>query len=165
MRHGRTGTLHAWEQKASHLTSRPSRRVSAATRPSAPCWRPGRVGGALRDGSGPFQHGLPGTSYACAAALAVQQVIRDDGLLEQVQQRGALLERLLVEWLGSHRHVGAIRGRGLLLLMKPSPKKQNSLGADPIFHKTRGSLLRHHRLVRREWHDMRSVGKNLQAGR
>ena len=50
---------------------------------------------------------------ACAAALAVQQTIREDGLLAQVRERGALLEQRLTERLGNHRHVGDIRGRGL----------------------------------------------------
>jgi len=57
----------------------------------------GRVVGALRDGSGAFQHGHTYLAHptACAAALAVQQVIREDGLLARVREQGALLERLL----------------------------------------------------------------------
>ena len=72
---------------------------------------------ALRDGSGAFLHGHTYLAHptACAAALAVQQVIRRDGLLEQVRARGALLEQRLQERLGNHRHIGDIRGRGLFL--------------------------------------------------
>jgi len=54
---------------------------------------------------------------ACAAALAVQQVIRRDGLLDNVKQMGARLRRRLVERFDDHAHVGDIRGRGLF---KPS---------------------------------------------
>jgi adenosylmethionine-8-amino-7-oxononanoate aminotransferase len=50
---------------------------------------------------------------ACAAAVAVQQVIADDRLLDNVKAMGALLEQRLVERFGNHRHVGDIRGRGL----------------------------------------------------
>ena len=50
---------------------------------------------------------------ACAAALAVQQVIERDGLLARVRESGATLEGLLKETLGSHANVGDIRGRGL----------------------------------------------------
>jgi adenosylmethionine-8-amino-7-oxononanoate aminotransferase len=50
---------------------------------------------------------------ACAAALAVQQVIRDDDLITNVRRRGESLERRLREALGAHPHVGDIRGRGL----------------------------------------------------
>ncbi|MFN0178610.1 MAG: aspartate aminotransferase family protein [Gemmatimonadales bacterium] len=50
---------------------------------------------------------------ACAAALAVQEVIRDDDLIANVRRRGESLERRLREALGAHPHVGDIRGRGL----------------------------------------------------
>ncbi len=69
----------------------------------------------MRDGSGAFQHGHTYLAHpvACAAALAVQQVIQEDGLLARSAERGALLEQRLTERLGNHRHVGDIRGRGL----------------------------------------------------
>ncbi|HEM45942.1 MAG TPA: aminotransferase class III-fold pyridoxal phosphate-dependent enzyme, partial [Alphaproteobacteria bacterium] len=71
--------------------------------------------GAIRDGSGFFQHGhtYMGHATACAGALEVQRVIAEEGLLENVRAMGALLERQLTERLGNHRHVGDIRGRGL----------------------------------------------------
>ena len=52
---------------------------------------------ALRDESGAFQHGHTylADPIACAAALAVQQVIQEDGLLEQVQASATYLEQLL----------------------------------------------------------------------
>lgn len=69
----------------------------------------------ITQGSGFFQHGhtYMGHATACAGALAVQQIIRRDGLLEQVRQRGNELERALLDRLGNHAHVGSIRGRGL----------------------------------------------------
>jgi adenosylmethionine-8-amino-7-oxononanoate aminotransferase len=70
---------------------------------------------AMSAGSGFFQHGHTylGHPVACAAALAVQQVIERDGLLAKVRERGAQFERILRERLGGHPHVGDIRGRGL----------------------------------------------------
>ena len=69
----------------------------------------------MSQGSGFFQHGHTylGHPVACAAALAVQQVIERDGLLERVRAAGAQLESLKCGALGGHPHVGDIRGRGL----------------------------------------------------
>lgn len=50
---------------------------------------------------------------ACAAALEVQRIIREENLVENVRNTGAYLENLLHAHLDSHPHVGSIRGRGL----------------------------------------------------
>ncbi|MBX6746372.1 MAG: aminotransferase class III-fold pyridoxal phosphate-dependent enzyme, partial [Acetobacteraceae bacterium] len=50
---------------------------------------------------------------ACAAALAVQQVMAEEKLLDNVQAMGRRLEQRLTERLGNHRNIGDIRGRGL----------------------------------------------------
>ena len=50
---------------------------------------------------------------ACAAALAVQRVIAEDGLAANVPARGSYLRRRLEERFGNHPFVGDIRGRGL----------------------------------------------------
>jgi adenosylmethionine-8-amino-7-oxononanoate aminotransferase len=70
---------------------------------------------AIRDGSGFFQHGHTylGHPVACAAALAVQRVIRDEGLLARVMSLGNQLDQMLRERLAHHPNVGDIRGRGL----------------------------------------------------
>jgi adenosylmethionine-8-amino-7-oxononanoate aminotransferase len=52
---------------------------------------------------------------ACAAALAVQQVIERDGLLAQCRSRGERLMGRLRETFGNHPNVGDIRGRGLFI--------------------------------------------------
>jgi adenosylmethionine-8-amino-7-oxononanoate aminotransferase len=56
-----------------------------------------------------------GHPLACAAALAVQQVIRRDDLLANVRTQGAYLTRRLNERFGNHPFVGDVRGRGLFL--------------------------------------------------
>jgi adenosylmethionine-8-amino-7-oxononanoate aminotransferase len=74
----------------------------------------------LRNGSGAFLHGHTyiGHPVAAAAALAVQQAIARDGLLEQVRARGDYLRRQLVAAFGEHPHVGDIRGRGLFMALE-----------------------------------------------
>ena len=113
---GRTGTLHAWEQEGiAPDIQTVAKGLGGGYQPIGAMLATGRVVDALRDGSGAFQHGHTYLAHpvACAAALAVQQVIREDNLLPQVAERGALLDQRLTERLGNHRHVGDIRGRGL----------------------------------------------------
>ena len=52
---------------------------------------------------------------ACAAALAVQEVIARDKLLDNVSAAGAHLSRRLGERSGNHPNVGDVRGRGLFM--------------------------------------------------
>lgn len=69
----------------------------------------------IRNGSGFFQHGHTyiGHATACAAALAVQQRIESDHLLDNVTLMGEKLQQALIQALGDHPHIGDIRGRGL----------------------------------------------------
>jgi len=67
-------------------------------------------------------HGTVGTAHtyaghpvACAAALAVQRVMKREGLVEKVRRDGTYLRTCLEQALAGHDHVGDIRGRGLLL--------------------------------------------------
>ena len=87
----------------------------------------------LRDGSGAFQHGhtYMGHPVAAAAALAVQNVIRRDGLLGAVTTRGAAFRRMLRDAFGGHPHVGDIRGRGLLLALELVRDRDSKLPFEP----------------------------------
>jgi adenosylmethionine-8-amino-7-oxononanoate aminotransferase len=71
-------------------------------------------------GTGSFVNGHTYSAHAiaCAAALAVQGVIRDENLLERVRVAGARLRDALVERFGRHRHVGDVRGCGLLMAIE-----------------------------------------------
>jgi adenosylmethionine-8-amino-7-oxononanoate aminotransferase len=75
---------------------------------------------AFENGSGRFVHGHTylGHPMACAAALAVQRIIRRDGLVENVARRGEQLATKLHDAFGQHPHVGDIRGRGLFLALE-----------------------------------------------
>jgi adenosylmethionine-8-amino-7-oxononanoate aminotransferase len=113
---GRTGTLHAWEQEGiSPDIQAVAKGLGGGYQPIGAMLASGTIIDTIRQGSGAFQHGHTYLAHpmACAAALGVQQVIRDERLLDNVKTLGAHLERRLTERFGNHRHVGDIRGRGL----------------------------------------------------
>lgn len=113
---GRTGTLHACEQDgvAPDLMTI-AKGLGGGYAPIGAVLVGGGIIDTIAAGSGLFQHGHTyiGHPVSCAAALAVQRVIRRDGLLDNVVRQGDLLQRRLRERFGNHHHVGDIRGRGL----------------------------------------------------
>jgi adenosylmethionine-8-amino-7-oxononanoate aminotransferase len=113
---GRTGTLHACEQEGvvpDLMTI--AKGLGGGFQPIGAVLAQDRIVSAISQGSGFFQHGHTylGHPVACAAALAVQQVIDRDGLLLNVQLKGRSFQRMLGDRFESHPHVGDIRGRGL----------------------------------------------------
>ena len=112
---GRTGTLYACEQEGivPDLVCI-AKGLGAGYQPIGATLVQGRIHDAIASGSGFFQHGHTyiGHAVACAAALAVQRVFKERGLVERVRRLGPQLERRLKERLGAHPHVGDIRGRG-----------------------------------------------------
>lgn len=92
-----------------------------------------RIYDAIVGGSGFFQHGhtYMGHATACAAALAVQQVIERDGLLANVLERGEQLRRALWETLGDHPNLGDVRGRGLFVGVEFVADKATKTPLDP----------------------------------
>jgi adenosylmethionine-8-amino-7-oxononanoate aminotransferase len=113
---GRTGTLHASEQDgiAPDLMTI-AKGLGGGYQPIGAVLLSQRIFDAFASGSGLFQHGHTYICHpmACAAALAVQEVIARDNLLANVRSMGAHLSRRLGERFGNHPHVGDIRGRGL----------------------------------------------------
>ena len=131
---GRTGTMHAWEAEgAAPDIQAVAKGLGGGYQPIGAVLANARVVDPIRDGSGAFQHGHTYLAHpvACAAALAVQQVIQDDRLLEQVCARGALLEERLQDRFGNHRHVGDIRGRGLFLALELVADRAGKTTFDP----------------------------------
>jgi adenosylmethionine-8-amino-7-oxononanoate aminotransferase len=113
---GRTGTLHACEQEGvvpDLLVI--AKGLGGGYQPIGAVLAQAHLVDAFTRGSGLFQHGHTyiGHPTACAAALAVQQVMRRDHLLERVQRQGEGLRQRLRNAFGTHRQVGDIRGRGL----------------------------------------------------
>jgi len=60
-------------------------------------------------------HTYSGHTTACAAALAVQRIIRREGLLARVHSRGEALRGELRRALAPFAEVGDVRGRGYLI--------------------------------------------------
>jgi adenosylmethionine-8-amino-7-oxononanoate aminotransferase len=113
---GRTGTLHACEQDgiAPDLLVI-AKGLGGGYQPIGAVLLSAKIFEAFAKGSGFFQHGhtYMGHPMAAAAGLAVQEVIRRDGLLGNVVAMGDHLQRRLEERFANHHHVGDIRGRGL----------------------------------------------------
>jgi len=113
---GRTGTRYACEQDgiAADILAC-AKGLGAGYQPIGATIAGEKIYQAIHDGSGFFQHGYTymGHPTACAAALAVQEAIEEEGLLERVVVMGERLNDALHERFGNHHHVGDIRGRGL----------------------------------------------------
>ncbi|MGF6228836.1 adenosylmethionine-8-amino-7-oxononanoate aminotransferase [Inquilinus ginsengisoli] len=115
---GRTGTLHACTQEgiAPDLMTI-AKGLGGGYQPIGAVLLSRRLFDAFSQGTGFFQHGHTYTGHpmACAAGLAVQEVIRNERLLDNVAAMGARLARRLGDRFGNHPQVGDIRGRGLFL--------------------------------------------------
>jgi adenosylmethionine-8-amino-7-oxononanoate aminotransferase len=113
---GRSGTLHAWQQEdVVPDIQATGKGLGGGYVAVAGLLIKKRVVDVLEKGSGAFSHGqtYQGHPVACAAALEVQRIIREENLVENVQKMGVLMGELLKKKLGGHRYVGDIRGKGL----------------------------------------------------
>lgn len=131
---GRTGTLHAIEQEGvTPDLMAIAKGLGGGYQPIGGVLVQAHVIEAIAGGSGFFQHGHTyiGHPVACAAALAVQQVIQRDDLLPAVRGMGAVLRERLVTAFGAHPHVGDIRGRGLFMAIELVADRQSKAPFDP----------------------------------
>ncbi|MBR0908552.1 aspartate aminotransferase family protein [Bradyrhizobium japonicum] len=131
---GRTSTTHAWEQEGVAPDIQAiAKGLGGGYQPIGAMLASGRIIDTIRSGSGAFQHGHTYLAHplACAAALAVQDVIREDRLLDRVKERGKQLEQRLTERFGNHRHVGDIRGRGLFWAIELVADRAGRTSFDP----------------------------------
>ncbi len=131
---GRTGTLHACEQEGivpDLMTV--AKGLGGGYAPIGATFVHRRIFDTIASGSGMFQHGHTyiGHPLACAAALAVQQTIRSEDLLKNVNARGKQLEQALRDRFGSHPHVGNIRGRGLFWGVELVADRDGKVPFDP----------------------------------
>ncbi len=131
---GRTGTLHACEQEgiAPDLMTI-AKGLGGGYEPIGAVLLGKQIYESFAHGSGFFQHGhtYMGHPMACAAGMAVQEVIRRDNLLGNVREMGALLRRRLGERFGNHPHVGDIRGRGLFQAVELVEDRSSKTPFDP----------------------------------
>lgn len=113
---GRCGTLHAWEQEdvVPDLQTI-GKGLGGGYAPVSGVLIGDHIVQAMDKGTGAFRHGqtYQGHPIACAAALAVQRIIQEENLLENVRVMGEYLEKKLRDRMGGHMHVGDIRGKGL----------------------------------------------------
>jgi adenosylmethionine-8-amino-7-oxononanoate aminotransferase len=113
---GRTGYMHAWQDEDVvpdiQLVGKGLAGGYAAISAML-------VGPVITDalGEAAFAHGHTFQNFpaACAAGLAVQQIVRDDNLLENVRDKGDKLMKKLMTRLSDHPNVFDIRGKGLFL--------------------------------------------------
>jgi adenosylmethionine-8-amino-7-oxononanoate aminotransferase len=134
---GRTGTLYACEQEGvtpDILIC--AKGLGAGYQPIGAALASEKVYAAVRDGSGSFQHGhtYMGHPVACAAALAVQTVIEEEGLLANVLAMGERLNDALHDRFGNHHHVGDIRGRGLFRAIELVADRASKKPFDPALN-------------------------------
>ena len=131
---GRTGTLHACEQEGvvpDLMTI--AKGLGGGYQPVGAVLASTKIVEAIRKASGLFQHGHTyiGHAVGAAAALAVQRVIKRDGLLDKVKADGAYLADRLRAALGNHSCVGDIRGRGLFMGVELVADKASKKPFDP----------------------------------
>jgi len=131
---GRTGTLHACEQEgvAPDLMAI-AKGLGGGYQPVGAVLIGQRLIDAIAAGTGFFQHGHTyiGHPVACAAALAVQQVLKRDGLVERCAVQGRRLREALDEAFREHPYVGDVRGRGLFLAIELVADRGTKAPFDP----------------------------------
>ena len=113
---GRTGTFFAFEQEdvvPDLVTS--AKGLGGGYAPISAVYLHRKVVRALEDGSGALSHGHTYQAHptSCAAALAVQEIVRDQGLVARCRKMGELLGEMLRAELEDCASVGDVRGRGL----------------------------------------------------
>ncbi len=131
---GRTGTLYASEQEGvvPDIVAI-AKGLGGGYQPVGAVLAQRKIVEAMSRGSGFFQHGHTylGHPVACAAALAVQRVIKRDGLLAKVKADGEAFGRILRDTFGSHPHVGDIRGRGFFWGIELVKDRESKAPFDP----------------------------------
>ncbi len=131
---GRTGSLHACAQEgiAPDLLTI-AKGLGGGYQPIGATLLSQKIYDAFANGTGFFQHGhtYMGHPMAAAAGLAVQQVIKRDNLLDNVQVMGGHLRDALQAAFGQNPHVGDIRGRGLFQAIELVADRETKAPFDP----------------------------------
>ncbi|TVY40471.1 putative aminotransferase [Lachnellula subtilissima] len=114
---GRSGTMHAWEQEG---ISGPDiqtigKGLGGGFVPLSGVLLNQKIFDGLAHGSKKLMHGHTFQAHptACAGALAVQQAVEKENILQNVRNMGVVLENELRKQLTDLPLVGDIRGRGL----------------------------------------------------
>lgn len=115
---GRCGYLHAWQSPEVNVTpdiQTIGKGLGGGYAPISAMLVGKRVVDVISTGSGSFNHGHTYQAHpvACAAALAVQNLVEGEGLVEKVKSLGFILGASLKKKLSDRWYVGDIRGVGL----------------------------------------------------
>lgn len=131
---GRTGTLFACEQDgvAPDLVAI-AKGLGGGYQPIGAMLATTQIAETIKAGSGAFHHGHTyiGHPIACAAALAVQQTIERERLLEGIAAKGEYLRGAFKEAFRDHPYVGDVRGRGLLIGIELVEDRSSKTPLDP----------------------------------
>ena len=130
---GRTGSLFAHEQEGiSPDICTIAKGLGGGYQPIGATLCTRHIHQAIKEGSGFFQHGhtYVGHPTACAAGLAVLTKLQD-GIVDTVSDKGALLRTLLDERFGQHSIVGDIRGKGLFVGLEFVSDRDSKACLDP----------------------------------
>ena len=135
---GRTGTLYAFEAEgvAPDIVTC-AKGLGAGYQSIGAVIVSGKLVDAIARGTGTLRHGHTYMAHpvACAAALAVQNAIRDENLLANVREQGAYLMSHLAATFGAMpeigKHIGDIRGRGLLVAVELVVDRASKSPFDP----------------------------------
>lgn len=114
---GKTGTMHAWQQEdiSGPDIQMIGKALGAGFVPLSGVLLNQKIFDGIAGGSKVLAHGHTFQAHptACAAALAVQKILKRDCVLENVVAMGCCLEATLRQEIGRLPYVGNIRGRGL----------------------------------------------------
>jgi len=131
---GRTGAMMAYEQE--HITPdmvTMAKGLAAGYQPVGALLCTAKISETIKNGSGFFQHGhtFMGHATAVAAALAAQKVIKDEGLLGNVVERGKAIKAEFKKNFADHPHVGDVRGRGMFIGVEFVSDRETKTPFDP----------------------------------
>ncbi|KAB2573428.1 putative aminotransferase [Lasiodiplodia theobromae] len=131
---GRTGAVFAWQEEGvvPDIVA-VGKGLGGGYIPIAAVLAQRRIMEALEQGSGSVvqSYTFQAHAVASAAALAVQRIVKREGLVENSKRMGEVLEKLLVERLGEKRFVGNVRGRGCFYAVEFVKDKKTKESLDP----------------------------------
>lgn len=126
---GRTGTFFAHEHdgvKPDIVTL--AKGIAGGYQPLAATLAGSRVISVLAGNGFVHGHTYVGHPVACAAGLAVQQVLDEQDLVQRTREMGQRFGALLRERLQQHPNVGEIRGRGLFWALELVAEQRSKAG-------------------------------------
>ena len=134
---GRTGTYFAFEQEGdiSPDIVTIGKGLGGGYVPVSGMLLSRKIVETLKKGSGLVNHGQTFQAHpvACAAALAVQGILKREGLVSRSAEMGVTVSGLLKETFAGCKYVGDIRGKGLFWALEFVLDRKTKDPFDPSF--------------------------------